>query len=244
MELVVPEAAADNLQFPFWGIVDCDLNELPSWVEDCHQLVLPYVKTFLCAKHPHRKGKICPFVPSAINNNMIFFSYIEKMIDIKIQITSVKKCADQLLQEKEKNNFPGAVIILFPKTFDINLLLNIHQESKAYCVERSLMVGALFSQSNAESLHSKNYFPLRTPVPTLVIRDMVPSDLIFLYQEHYNLKERLIFLKSYIITFRRNNNRISKDQVVRSKKLYWYYFARRNLFYLLIVILVVYLTIT
>ncbi|MCI5227024.1 MAG: hypothetical protein D3918_10305 [Candidatus Electrothrix sp. AX2] len=224
-----------NLQPSFWSVADYCSNDVPYWVANCYQDIVPYIEKFLCAQHPYRKGPVCPFIPSVRKNNMVFFSYIENNIDIENQIHCVKRCVELLLDEKKKGLF-GTVIILLHENFEIERLLDIQHSSKRYCVERKLMLGALYPTSNAMSLHSNNFFPLRTPTPTLVIRDMVQSDLMFLNQRKYNINEKIFFLKNYINNFSQTQ-KASRKNFLRSKKLYLYYWMQKSMLYFLLLML-------
>ena len=53
-----------------WSI-STPLSDIPFEAKEAYDKVLPYVNDFLCAEHPYRKGVMCPFVPSAIKNDLI-----------------------------------------------------------------------------------------------------------------------------------------------------------------------------
>jgi len=106
-------------------------------------------------------------------------------------------------------------------------LRDVQFSTKEYCVRRSLMIGALFPANESVSLHSKDFFPLRTPVPTLVVRDMVPSDLMFLRPANYSVSKRMAFLRSFIATFRVLRGKAVAEEVGKARRLYARYFLQR-----------------
>ena len=60
------------------------------------------------------------------------------------------------------------------------------------------MIGALYSTSQAPSLHCDTWYPLRTPIPVLVIRDMVPNDITFIDSSPEHLINKLLFVRSFL----------------------------------------------
>lgn len=89
---------------------------------------------------------------------------------------------------------------------------------KVACVRKHLMVGVLSPQSEAWSIHSRDFFPLRTPVPTLVVRDMALFDIEFLIDGPYNTHQRIAFLEAYLQRFDsgRHSDRV---EVYRAREL-------------------------
>ncbi|MCY1548476.1 hypothetical protein D9M68_845910 [compost metagenome] len=71
----------------------------------------------------------------------------------------------------------------------------------------------------APSLHSEKYFPLRTPSPILVLRDLTPSDLVFLEPGHYSSWAKYGFLRSFIKEFSSSNSGYAKRQVDLARQL-------------------------
>ncbi len=63
------------------------------------------------------------------------------------------------------------------------------------------MLGALYKESQAPSLHSDKYFPLRTPTPIFVMRDLTIHDLQFMHPNHYSTFSKIKFLNSFIRKF-------------------------------------------
>ncbi|WP_372237928.1 DUF6875 domain-containing protein [Pseudomonas sp. LP_7_YM] len=122
---------------------------------------------FLTDKQPHRNGSVCPFVVGAIRSNNIYFSYGNHASDLEWG-AHIDQCVSFMQSlRSDQTKYGRAIIILLPENFDIETLLNIHVRNKIKCVMSFLMLGALYKESNAKSLHSADFFPLRTPSPTL-----------------------------------------------------------------------------
>ena len=71
-------------------------------------------------------------------------------------------------------------------------------------VERGLMLGEFHRFNNSPGLRNPEFFPLRTPYPSLAMRYMVPSDLPFLSPAKYPPRLRVAFLESFLSRFGRN----------------------------------------
>ncbi|TFY95244.1 hypothetical protein DYL61_04665 [Pseudomonas nabeulensis] len=173
----------------------------PGFANAAFERVKPYVSEFLTDKHPYRSGAVCPFVAGALKNDDIYFSYGNHVTDTDWD-AHIATCVLFMSSLRNRDNkFGRALIILLPEDFDVATLLRIHVRNKIRCVKSFLMLGALYKESNALSLHSHDFYPLRTPVPTLVIREITAGDLIFLEPSHYNVLSRLRFLHAFISRF-------------------------------------------
>ena len=207
----------------FWTINTYEATKVPQFINDAYEKVLPYITDFLCSSHPFRNRITCPFVPSAIKKDRIFFTYSSNEVGSD-RSQFIKSCINFYLHTKSSTRSFGALIILFQENHDLEDLLQIHLLNKEQCVENALMLGALYSTSQAHSLHSSSFFPLRTPTPVLVMRDMVIHDLTFLEPKHYNIKKRIKFLDSFIKIFQAHAvSSIEKEQVkeaIRIKRRY------------------------
>lgn len=182
-----------------WMVGDAPPADEPRWVGDSQRLVEPYLTDFLCAPHPYRDGRVCPFMPGALGRRQVFFATAASQdLPIRVQAEHVFKLVTQFALRKQRY---GALVILFPADAHVERMLDLHARVKTQIVKNYFMVGGLFSGSEAASIHRTDYFPLRTPVPTLVVRDMVTSDLRFLDPKNFSVYQRIRFLKSFIRRF-------------------------------------------
>lgn len=183
-----------------WSLEDLAPEGCPEWVTSSHHAVSPYIREFLTAPHPHRSGAMCPYVPGALRSGSIFLS--AGAVDGSTgELMNTARSAIERFRELRDPDNSSALIILFPENHSIQDLLHIHRDLKVWCVERHLMVGVLSPESEAWSLHSRDFFPLRTPVPTLVVRDMALFDTQFLVDGPYSVRHRLSFLDAYLERF-------------------------------------------
>ncbi|WP_332261738.1 DUF6875 domain-containing protein [Pseudomonas putida] len=182
-----------------WSLETYDPNTMPGWVKSHYEGIRPYITEFLTSKHPHRNGIMCPFVPKAISEGTIYFTFPPSTEYKAINIL-VGECISFFNKKIGTGN--GAIIIIFPENFSIPELLSIHIQNKVKCIKSFIMLGILYENNSAPSLHSDDYYPLRTPTPTLVLRNITSSDLIFLEPDHYSPITKTIFLTAYIRKFR------------------------------------------
>jgi hypothetical protein len=213
----------------YWPLQGPIPDHVPEWAREAFENIVPYVRDFLCAKHPKREGKVCPFVPAAIRNQRLLFTSASPSQDHFEHKTRIRKAVDYYLSTKRKPTSFGSIIILFPDDFDIGTLLQLHFENKEYCIRNFLMLGALYETNMAPSLHGETFFPLRTPSPTLVIRDLVPSDIQFLDPQHYSERMRLLFLNIFVTRFGGIENQRERNEVSRAIELIRYYETRARL---------------
>lgn len=211
-----------------WTARSFDPELVPEWVHLSYKKLTPYICEFLPSKHPYRNGVVCPFVPKAIKEDELYFTYYGET-DIDGADKLITDCIRHYKMRETKT--PGSVVIIFRDRFDISSLLKIHIKNKEKCVENFLMLGVLYSQNSAPSLHADDYYPLRTPIPTLVLRDLTASDLIFLDPDHYSIPARCKFLAAFIKRFSANESAtgFAALQVESAKKMHSEYLHLRKL---------------
>ena len=88
--------------------------------------------------------------------------------------------------------FPDISATLAPTTID-----RVQTELKSLFVESFLMLGEFHPLNNSEGLRNPNFRPLRSPIPLLVIRHMMPTDIVFLAWDKYPSE----FQRNLVISF-------------------------------------------
>lgn len=184
----------------FWNPATFDATALPAFVPDAYDAVLPYIRTFLGATHPYRNGVICPFLPTALEEDTIFFTWCDPGDAEDDGAALVEECIRFFDTARSQHQF-GALIVLLPDSFSVPLLDRIQRRNHPDCVRASLMIGILHPENLNSSIHSLEFMPLRTPSPVLVLRDMCASDLMFIEPETFPIRQRIDFLKGFIQRF-------------------------------------------
>jgi hypothetical protein len=168
-------------------------------------------------------------MPKALASKNVYFSYFDSQKSDQDLQKLITHCVDYY-KGRTGDSFK-ALIILFEQDFDILRLLRAHIDTKVFCIKNEVMIGALYRDSDAPSLHSSNYFPLRTPIPTLVLRDLTAHDLQFLSPGHYGILARLKFLNVFIRKFSLlADKEYTKDRVKEAIFLRNKYWARIGAF--------------
>ena len=176
-----------------------------------YQVMLCYVRNFLAKAHPSvgRKGPVCPFVPQSLRRNTLYMGIIRTGDNTtKEQIIScVSQYANKFeeLEPKEgRLRKFKAIILIFPDVKESQtdeLIDKVQLSCKSSFVKKGLMLGEFHNRNNSPGLRNKNFYPLRTPLPCLAIRHMVPTDIAFLDVDSYELNLRIAFLQSFLKVF-------------------------------------------
>ncbi|GMH84063.1 hypothetical protein TL16_g09804 [Triparma laevis f. inornata] len=187
------------------------------------QSTLCYVREFLGKPHPAvgRGGPVCPFVPTSLKKNSIYMSVIRTnsipnlSLDTDAKTDQIRSILVKLLKDfvpvfeklepsKGKLRQFKAVILIFPdiKPSEAHDIIDAVQvQAKEFFVERGLMCGEFHETNNASGLRNENFYPLRTPLPCLAIRHMVPGDIAFMTLDDYPVKMRVKLLKGFLEVF-------------------------------------------
>lgn len=154
------------------------------------QDTLCYVREFLAKPNPHlgRKGPTCPFVPKCLKQDSIYMTHISN--EVAASVEDMETILNELIQifiQLEPKSGPlmsyKAIILIFPQLAlkdAPEMIDNLQKRLKPKFVAEGLMLGEFHLNNNAPGLHNESFFPLRTPYPSLAIRYMVPSDIVFL----------------------------------------------------------------
>ena len=114
-----------------------------------------------------------------------------------------------------------AAIFIFP---DIELdqtdvlIDRVQATCKPFFVKRGLMLGEFHLRNNSPGLRNDQFFPLRTPVPCLAVRHMVPTDLAFLDVSKYPPQLRVDFLTSFLDVFGEAKVAKNAPEVVQARE--------------------------
>ena len=68
-------------------------------------------------------------------------------------------------------------------------------------------------------LQNEHFYPLRTPIPSLAVRCIVPTDLVFLSPKKYAPRLRIEFLRSYLKQFEGDQSKAAQKAVREAMQL-------------------------
>jgi hypothetical protein len=173
--------------------------------------VLSWIRDFVVKPHPElgRGGSVCPFLPRALREDSVLFQTVhskdlsaDQLDELVQQYASVFLTTEPTSGKARLNK---TIVLVFADVADDDAFEKIEltqKRLKPYFVERGLMLGEFHKTHAAAGIHNPNFRPLQSPVPLLVIRYMVPSDLPFLTKPSDPLTMRVRFLRSYRQLFR------------------------------------------
>jgi Cys-tRNA(Pro) deacylase len=157
------------------------------------QAVAAWARSYLCCPHAElgRNGPICPFVPGALQKQLLFAAIYED--------TDLDSDAIQAILLREMERFIAlppvsgneaqfkSLLVLFtalPADRVATLIETAQPLLQPQFVPNGLMVGEFHAgPPEKRGLWNTEFRPLYSPVPMLVIRHMVPTDLLFLQDD-------------------------------------------------------------
>ncbi|HST63098.1 MAG TPA: hypothetical protein VLK84_30595 [Longimicrobium sp.] len=175
----------------------------PQVVEHLEPLraIVHWAMDYLCNPHPElgRRGAVCPFTTPSIRRNL-FYLTVMPGADLRQQdvVEMVRTYRDWFL-EMEPHDQRSAqyktITILFPDIPEeawSSLIEATHEELKAEYVPHGIMLGEFHpGPPDKAALRNPDFRPLKSPVPLLGIRHMVPTDFAF-------LRDRRDFMAAYL----------------------------------------------
>jgi hypothetical protein len=155
--------------------------------------VVAWAQEYLCRPHQDlgRTGNVCPFVQPSIDRGMLYLSVVpgaEPDADaVAARLRLSREWFEQLSAGAGNARIFGAILTLLPDlpahraTAVIDGLQGV---LKSEFVERGMMIGEFHDgPPDKGGLWNPDFRPLRSPVPMLAMRHMVPTDFLFLQSE-------------------------------------------------------------
>lgn len=168
--------------------------------------IMQWVREFLARPHSDlgRSGPVCPFAPAAIGMDTIWLAEItDPHIDragIERIIAQYREVFLELEPRTGTAAMNKAVMVVFPNlgADGARVVDEIQAELKAHFVDVGLMLGEFHATNEAPGLRNPDFRPLRSPIPMLVMRNMVDSDLPFLRRSIDPPGLRSAYLRSFL----------------------------------------------
>jgi hypothetical protein len=159
------------------------------------QAVAAWAEAYLSRPHPDlgRAGPVCPYVPTSLRRRLFHLTVCGGGVERyggagRTRLLDAIATYRDWFTRLDPRDGPGAqfktILILFPdlSAADAPEVIDRTQAAvKPSFVDNGLMIGQFHQLPPAEGgLWNADFRPLRSPVPLLAIRHMVPSDLPFL----------------------------------------------------------------
>jgi hypothetical protein len=185
------------------------VSEISHFAEniDTFSEAAEWVRTYLARPHPAlgRTGPVCPFAKPALIKDTIRVAVVRLAHgDKRAQIIrAIQHHLDSFVSTAGPDNdrLLHSTLILFP---DVsleeapNLIDLTKEELKTKFIEQGLMLGEFHALNESPGLHNPEFRPLRSPIPMLAIRYMVPTDFVFLDRAEYDVSTRIQYLQAYL----------------------------------------------
>lgn len=149
----------------------------------CFSRILRWIEAFLCAPNTElgRLGDVCPFAKTAVLKRSIEF-YRNRSASVLCLSDDIELHREEFLQSGGGDDIYRCRIIVPEQLRDASHAIeSIQKQLKPAFVEHHLMIGQFFPDCEEPGLRNKAFRPLQTPVPLIAIRNMVPTDIAFLY---------------------------------------------------------------
>lgn len=183
---------------------DFRTDPLPAQVQENLEplrAVVHWAMDYLCKPHPElgRRGAVCPFTTPAIRRNLMFFTVLRGADLRREDVVEVVRTYRDWFLEMEPHDPREAqyktIEILFPDIPESawsTLIEAVHEELKAEYVFHGIMLGEFHpGPPEKAALRNPDFRPLKSPLPLLGIRYMVPTDFAF-------LRDRRDFMAAYL----------------------------------------------
>lgn len=177
---------------------------------------IAWVRRFLAKPNPDlgRAGPVCPFTPMALELDTIWMTEVRESTPDPSVIQNVIEQCREIFMQTEPRDGPLAINKVIMVVFsgmseaDAPWIDAMQARLKPGFVEVGLMLGEFHARNETPGLRNEAFRPLRSPIPMLVIRHMVESDLPFLKRMVDRPDIRASYLRSYLrrlgATIRRN----------------------------------------
>lgn len=149
-----------------------------------------WIREYLCRTHRDlgRSGPVCPYIGRGIALQNLWVSFVEGRHIGTQCITAVVDDLNDLFStmphHREPDNKHKAILAVFPDLTEYADLDAVQDEQKSRFVDNGLMLGQFYPGCTAAGLHNPRFPALDAPLPSLAVRNMVPTDFPFLNSRH------------------------------------------------------------
>ncbi|MEQ1975970.1 DUF6875 domain-containing protein [Xenorhabdus sp. SGI240] len=161
-----------------------DIKTIAQWCID-----------YLCNPHTDlgRSGVVCPFSPTSMKKETFWITEVKTkgMTEDKIKkhiLNLLNLFLDKEPRTGDSTQFKTIVSIWSDISPEENIA-RLHHEMKPLFLRNGLMLGEFFNLCSKGGLRNPNFKPLRSPVPLLVVREMLEFDIAFLSESKEHVSE-------------------------------------------------------
>lgn len=182
--------------------LDADaLHPLLAGAVDQVRAVAAWAREYLCAPHPElgRKGPVCPYAQGSLDRDVFYLAVHRGATANEAELDEVLAVYRDWFHQLDPLTGPSAqfkTILLtlpdLPGDVARQVVDRTQLRLKPHYTDQGLMLGEFHDGPPAKGgLWNPDFRPLRSPVPMLVVRYMVASDLPFLADDPVTLASYL-----------------------------------------------------
>lgn len=189
--------------------------------------IAAWSRQYLTNPHPNlgRSGDVCPWVATSIRESCFYLAVIRRPQDdpgtAEAQLVDLGEKLLALEPSRPRQAQFKTIVVVFtglPEVLWRDVVLGLHRRLKPSFVDRGLMLGEFFGGYEKPGLHNPAFRPLQSPHPLIVIRSMVPNDIVFLYEtkrfaQAFVRAFRFIGIDELALFLERNREKLSSEQI-------------------------------
>ncbi|OTA17852.1 hypothetical protein Xvie_00524 [Xenorhabdus vietnamensis] len=166
---------------------ECNLSALKMTAQWCVE--------YLCNPHPElgRSGVVCPYTPISMKKETFWLTEIKTKDRTAEEIRQDIISLSYLFHEQEPRTGEATqfktIVSVWDDIHSEENIARLHYEMKPIFLHAGLMLGEFFSSCEKKGLRNSDFYPLRSPVPLLVVREMLEFDIAFLSDSVEYVKE-------------------------------------------------------
>ena len=177
------------------GPADIKQDLLPSHIKPYQgslEKVVSWARAYLCQPHAllGREGPVCPYTQPSLDRGLFWLAVypgphptLEEVYAFVLKYQEWFLELDPLTGKEAQYK---ALLILFPdleRDAAPDVIDTVQANLKPEFITKGLMIGQFHAACEEPALWNPHFRPLRSPVPLLAIRYMVPTDFPFLKDE-------------------------------------------------------------
>jgi len=149
--------------------------------------LVDWTRSFLMSDHPQlgRDGNVCPFTSMGARLDTLRFGVSDATGDDPERIRAELRAAfDQFddIPHPKKMGVYRALLVGFPNCAGAEAVKTLGKVQKSLRLTsfiRARMIGVFHANAEETGLWNKDFRPLRSPIPLVAIRSLVPADAAF-----------------------------------------------------------------
>jgi hypothetical protein len=146
--------------------------------------IAEWIERFLCAPNAAlgRSGDVCPFSRVAVSRNTIQF-FRNRSESVAALERDIELHLEAFMSASRSNLYDCRIIVPVGIENADRAVEDVQARWKPRFVEHHLMIGQFYPDCQKPGLWNREFRPLQSPVPLIAIRNMVLTDIAFLYHD-------------------------------------------------------------